>query len=150
MVSSTSVERSHAATSSIEGIHVSKPQAQSSLMNHFSKELIWINSLEWNHILAYGTVERNSLEWKILKLRTHLVRHRETLLMENLTEQFIGVLCVQSYDMSSKVKVPEPSLILNGSVTPTKGIDKPRSQHCVNSNNNLLYVRASKDAQEES
>ena len=34
------------------------------------------------------------------------------LLIEKLTEQFIGVLCVQSYDVSSKVKVRELSLII--------------------------------------
>ena len=37
-----------------------------------------------------------------------------TLLIEKLTEQFIGGLCVQSYDVSSKVKVRELSLSLNG------------------------------------
>ena len=37
-----------------------------------------------------------------------------TLLIEKLTEQFIGVPCVQSYDVSSKVKVREPSSTLDG------------------------------------
>ena len=38
MVSSASVERSHAVTSSIEETHASKPQAQSSLMDYPSRE----------------------------------------------------------------------------------------------------------------
>ena len=42
MVSSTSVEQSHAVTSSTEETHASKPQALSSLMNYPSKEFIQI------------------------------------------------------------------------------------------------------------
>ena len=57
------------------------------------------------------------------------------LLIEKLTEQFIGVLCI--HDVSSKVKVREPSLTLNSWVS-----NKPWFQNCTNSNNNLLYVRA--------
>ena len=71
VVSSTSVERSHAITSGIKESHASKPQAQSCLMNH-SKEFIQIYKRKWNDILAYGIVEG-----KISKRLTALVRYRE-------------------------------------------------------------------------
>ena len=44
----------------------------------------------------------------------------ETFLIEKLTEKFLGVLCSQSYDMRFNLKVPEPSLTLNGWITSTK------------------------------
>ena len=67
MVNSTSVERPHAITSNIEETHASKPQAHSSLMNYPSEEFIHIDKKKWNDILAYGIVERNSLEWEDLE-----------------------------------------------------------------------------------
>ena len=55
-VSSTSVERPHATTSSIEETHASKPQAQSSLMNYPCEEFIQIDKRKWNDVPAYGIV----------------------------------------------------------------------------------------------
>ena len=65
-----------------------------------------------------------------------------TLPIEKLLEPFIGVPCVQSYDVSSKVKVLEPSLILNCWVASTEEAINPGFKKRVNSHNNLLYVRA--------
>ena len=48
-----------------------------------------------------------------------------TLLIEKLTEQFIGDLCVHSYDVSSKVRVREPSLTFNGWVKSTEEATNP-------------------------
>ena len=68
MVSSTSVERSHAVTSSIEETHASKQQTQSRIpMKYPSKEIIQIDKREWDDILAFRSVERNSLVCKISK-----------------------------------------------------------------------------------
>ena len=61
IVSSTSVGRPHAMTSSIEETHASKPQAQSSLMNYFCKEFSQIDKRKWTDHPAHGIVERNSL-----------------------------------------------------------------------------------------
>ena len=72
IVSSTSVEQSHAVAS-----HAPKPQAQSSLMNYPSKEFIQIDKRKWNDISACDAVERNSLDWKISKRLTVLVRHQD-------------------------------------------------------------------------
>ena len=123
MVSSTSVERSHAMTSSIEETRASKPQAQSSLMNYFSKELIEIDEKKWNDIPACDTVERSSLGWNISKRLTAFC-DIETLMIEKLTEQFIGVLCIRRHDVRSEVKVLELSLTLNGWVISTEEAKK--------------------------
>ena len=64
MVSSTSVQRSHAVTSSVEETHASKPQAQSSIpMNYLSTEFIQIDRRKWNDILACDNVDKDSLAW---------------------------------------------------------------------------------------
>ena len=115
-MSSAIVERSHAILSSIEETHASKPQAQSSLI--LSKGILWSGkSRTWYKI------------WCDIAL-----------LIEKLTEQFIGVLCVQSYDVSSKVKVREPSLTLTGRVH--RGSNKLWFQCCTNYNNVVLFLRA--------
>ena len=46
-------------------------------------------------------------------------------MIEQSTEQFIGVLRVQSYNVISKVKVLETSLILNGWVIYTEEATNP-------------------------
>ena len=58
MVSSTSVERSHAITSRVEETHASMPQAQSCLMHYPSKGFIQIDRRKWNDLPAYGIVEK--------------------------------------------------------------------------------------------
>ena len=77
MVSTTSIEQSHAVTLSIEETHASKRQAQSCLINYLSKEFIQIDKRKWNDIFACDIVERNSLGWKISKRLTAFVRHRD-------------------------------------------------------------------------
>ena len=62
MVSSTSVQQSHAMTS-----HASKQQEQSIPMNYHSKEFIQINRRKWNDILACDNVEMCSLAWKSIR-----------------------------------------------------------------------------------
>ena len=64
--------------------------------------------------------------------------------MEQLTEQFIGVLFVQSFDVSSKVvrRTISDSRWL-GHIH--RGSNKSRSEYCTNSNNNLLYALAIQD-----
>ena len=64
----------------------------------------------------------------------------EKLILEKLTEQFIGVLCFRSYGVISNVKVLQPSQILNGWVIFTE--EGPRFQCWGDSNNKLLDVRA--------
>ena len=61
--------------------------------------------------------------------------------MEQLTEQFIGVLFVHSFDVSSKMvrRTISDSRWL-GHIH--RGSNKSRFEYCTNSNNNLLYARA--------
>ena len=49
----------------------------------------------------------------------------EKLIIEKLTEQFIGVLCFRSYGVISNVKVLLPSQILNGWVIFTEEATNP-------------------------
>ena len=77
MVSSTSVEQSHARTSSTEETPASKQQEQPILMNYLSEEFIQIDRRKWNDIVAGDDVARYPLAWKNSKRLTALVRHRE-------------------------------------------------------------------------
>ena len=123
MVSSTSVERSHAVESSIEETQSSKPQAQSSIpMIYPSKEFIRIDERKRNGISAYVNVERYSFEWKI-----SMVRHRD--LTDKLRRE-VESEGAQTFSDSQWL----------GHIF--KGSDKPRCQFCVNSNDDLLHVRA--------
>ena len=63
-------------------------------------------------------------------------------MIEKLTEQFIGVLCVKSNDVISKVKVLEPPLIVDDWVMSTEEAANLAFKKNVNSNNNLVCVRA--------
>ena len=107
-VSFTSVEQSRTTTSSIEEIHKSKPQAQPRLMNYFSKELIQIDKRSGMTFLPVTLSKENSLGWKISKNINSTCTTSRHLMIDKLTEQFIGVLCVKRNDVISKVKVLEP------------------------------------------
>ena len=75
MVSSTSVEQSHAITTSIEESNTSKQQRQSSIsLNYLSQESIPIDKRKWIHPVV-DNVKRVSLALKASKTLT-FVRHR--------------------------------------------------------------------------
>ena len=64
--------------SSIGETGASQPKTQSDLMNSHSEDFIPIDKRKWNDIPAYGDVKReDSGVWKISKLVTNLVRHRD-------------------------------------------------------------------------
>ena len=60
-VSSTSVEHSHAVTSSIEESHASKPQDQSMLMNYPSKDFIHVDSTEGSGTIFLPAIMSKSI-----------------------------------------------------------------------------------------
>ena len=63
--------------SSMKETHVSQSQAQSDLMYYYSEDFIQIDERKWNDFPVCDTVERKSLELKIFKLVTNLLRHRD-------------------------------------------------------------------------
>ena len=139
-------------------------------MNYHSEDSIQIDKR--------GDVARKSLEWKISKLVANLVRHCDladgetdgavslwsgksrnclrmwydivTLPIEKLMEQFIGVPCVQSYDMRFQVKVRRPSLILNGRIMYTKDAITQDSNIAKSRRTTSCKFAPSKGTQEES
>ena len=141
MVSSTSVEQSHAVTSSIEETHASKPQEQSSLMKYPSDEFIQIDKRKWNAIPACDTVDTYPLEWEISKRWTALVQHRD------IDNREIGgavhwsslfPMLRRDFDREGVRTLSDSQWL--GHVH--RGSNKPRFQFCVDSGGRLLYVRA--------
>ena len=133
VLSSTSVEQSHAVTSSFEETHPSKPQAQSSLMSYCSEKLIQIDKGKCNDTLACVNVERNSLDWKISK---RLTDNRE---IDGAIHW--SSLCPKlrlNFEREGARTFSDSQWL--GHIY--RGNNKPRFQYCVDSNNNLLYVRA--------
>ena len=60
MVSSTSVEQSHAVTLSITETHAPKPQEQPSLVNYPSAEFIQLDKRKWNVIMMSTRILRET------------------------------------------------------------------------------------------
>ena len=107
----------------------------------FLKKVIQIDKRKWNDTLACDIVERKSLEWKISKRLTALVRHRDLVDREIDGAVHWSSLC-------SKLRRDFES---DGAWTFSdsqwldcrhRGSSRPRFQCCTNSNNNLLHVRA--------
>ena len=136
MVSSTSVQRSHAETSSVEETHASKPQAQSSIpMNHLSTDFIQIDRRKWSYFLACDNVDKDSLAWKISKRLTALARHRK---IEAVHRSALFPQLRRDFEREGARTVSYSQWL--GHIY--RGSNKPRFQCRVDSNNNLLHVRA--------
>ena len=141
MVSSTSVEQSHAVTSSIKETHASKPQGQSSLMNYSAEEFIQADKRKWNDILACDNVHWYSLAWKISKRLTALERHRDVDNREiDGAVRWSSLFPKPRRDFEREGARTFPASQWLGRIH--RGSCKPRFQCCVDSNNNLLCVRA--------
>ena len=141
MVSHTSVGRPHAIISSTGETRASQPETHSYLMNKHSEDFVTIDKgsgmLFPLMVMSKGSLwSGESRKW--LQVWYDVV----TLPIEKLTEQFIGVLCVQSYDVHFRVKARNPTLILGGLLLPTKEAVRPDFNIAKNSNYDFLYVRA--------
>ena len=78
---------------------------------------------KWNDISAYGDVKGKTLEWESRK-RSQIWYAILTLPIEKLMGLFIGIPCVQSYDVHCRVKARRPTLILVGLILSTKEATK--------------------------
>ena len=141
MVSQTSVGRPHAIILSTGETRASQPNTQSYRMNKLSEDFIPID--KGSGMILLPLVMSKGSFWngksrKWLQVWYDVV----TLPIEKLTEQFIGVLCVQSDDVHLIVKARNPTLFLGGLLLPTKEAVRPDFNIAKNSNSDLLYVRA--------
>ena len=109
-------------------------------MTQSSKESIPIDKRKWNDIPAFDHVERQPIAWKISKMLTVFVRHRE------LHREIDGAV----HWSSSFPKLRRDFELEGGRIFSDSqwlgrmltGSNKSRFQFCEDSNNNLLYVRA--------